>query len=100
MIHLFIALPSSQKDIRKAYNLSVRSNFLSKMPNTKKNPEQPENRTVCKSDNQGVKEETFIQTSKRGGDGHPGGGDSQQAAARRLGWQGGSWQTGRSHIHM
>ena len=34
----------------------------------KKQPELPENRTVWKSDNQGVKEETFIQTGKRGGD--------------------------------
>ena len=28
----------------------------------------PENQTVWKSDNQGVKEETFIQTGRRGGD--------------------------------
>ena len=31
-----------------------------------------ENRTVWKSDNQGVKEETFIQTSRRGADRQPG----------------------------
>ena len=37
-----------------------------------KNPELPENQTVWKSDNQGVKEETFIQTSRRGRDGQPG----------------------------
>ena len=32
----------------------------------------PENRIVWKYDNQGVKEETFIQTSRRGGDQQPG----------------------------
>ena len=42
----------------------------------KKQPELTENRTVWKSDNQGVKEETFIQTSRRGGDGQLGGEDS------------------------
>ena len=58
-----------------------------------------ENLTVWKSDNQGVKEETFIQTSRRGGDRQPSGEDP---------WQGGSWQTGQrsswwsgwSHICM
>ena len=39
-----------------------------------------ENRTVWKSDNQGDKEETFIQTSRRGGDGQPG---QRGLAARR-----------------
>ena len=34
---------------------------------TKKQPELPENQTVWKSDNQGVKEETFIHTGRRGG---------------------------------
>ena len=34
----------------------------------KKQPELPENRTVWKSDNQGVKEETFIETGRRGRD--------------------------------
>ena len=38
----------------------------------KKQPELTENQTTRKSDNQGDKEETFIQTSKRGGDGQPG----------------------------
>ena len=33
----------------------------------RKQPELPENRTVWKSDNQEVKEETFIQTSRKGG---------------------------------
>ena len=40
-----------------------------------KNKEQPElreNQTVWKSDNQGDKEETLIQTSSRGGDGQLG----------------------------
>ena len=32
----------------------------------------PESQTVWKSDNQGVKEETFIQTGRRGGDRQPG----------------------------
>ena len=32
----------------------------------------PENQAVWQSDNQGVKEETFIQTGRRGGDGQPG----------------------------
>ena len=45
------------------------------------------------SDTQGVKEETFIQTGRRGGDGHPGRKNSQQ---------GGSWRTWtrRSHFHV
>ena len=43
-----------------------------------------ENQTVWKSDNQGVKEDTFIQTGKRGRDQQPGGEDSQQ---------GGCWET-------
>ena len=34
----------------------------------KNQPEPTENQTVLKSDNQGVKEETFIQTNRRGGD--------------------------------
>ena len=34
----------------------------------KKQPELTENQTVWKSNNQGDKEETFIQTSRRGGD--------------------------------
>ena len=36
-----------------------------------KQPELPESQTVWKSDNQGIKEETFIQTGRRGGDGQP-----------------------------
>ena len=42
---------------------------------TKKQPELLENRTVWKSNNQGVKEKTLIQTSRRGRD-------------RQLGWTG------------
>ena len=38
----------------------------------KKQPELKEKPTVWKTDNQGDKEETFIQTSRRGGDGQPG----------------------------
>ena len=38
----------------------------------KKQPELIENRTVWKSDNQGDKEETFIQTGRRDGDRQPG----------------------------
>ena len=41
----------------------------------KKQPELTENQTVLKSDNQGFKEDTFIQTGRRGGDGKPGGED-------------------------
>ena len=38
----------------------------------KNEPELTENRTVWKSDNQGVKEKTFIQTGRRGEDRQPG----------------------------
>ena len=38
------------------------------------------NRTVWKSSNQGDKEETFIQTSKRGRDRQPGREDSPQGS--------------------
>ena len=48
----------------------------------KKQPELTENQTVCKSDNQGDKEETFIQTGRRGGDGQLG--QRGLAARRRL----------------
>ena len=59
----------------------------------KKQPELAENQTVWNSDNQRVKEETFIQNSRRGGDGQPGGENSRkaetggpgQAAAGRVG---------------
>ena len=38
----------------------------------KKQPELTENRTAQKSDNQGDKEETFVQTSRKGADGQLG----------------------------
>ena len=57
--------------------------------NKQKKPELTENQAVGKSDNQGVKEETFFQTSKRGGDGQPGREDLEQ---------GSSWRTEWSHI--
>ena len=44
----------------------------------KKQLELTENRTVWKSNNEGVKEETFIQTGRRGEDGQLGGEDSGQ----------------------
>ena len=59
----------------------------------------PENQTEWKSDNQGVKEGTFIHTGRRGRDGHQGGEDSRQGR----GWgprMGGGWQAGWSHICM
>ena len=43
------------------------------------------NRTVWKSDNQGVKEETLTQTGRRGGDGQLGGEDSRQDGGGRQG---------------
>ena len=77
-----------------------RSTYCTSSPNqnkdnnkfkNKKQPELTENRIVWKSDNEGVKEETFIQTGRRGGDGQPGGEDL---------WQGGGWRTGHSHIRV
>ena len=50
----------------------------------KKQPELAENQTTRKSNNQGDKEKTFIETGRRGGDGQPG---------RRELWQYGGWQT-------
>ena len=47
----------------------------------KKQPELTESRTVWKSSNQVVKEETFIQTGRRGEDGQLGGEDSQQGSS-------------------
>ena len=49
----------------------------------KKQPELTENCTVWKSDNQRVKEETFMETSRRGRDGQPGGEDSGQGSGWR-----------------
>ena len=49
----------------------------------KKQPELTENRTVWNPDNQGVKEGTFIQTGRRGGDG--------KAAVAGGPWQARQW---------
>ena len=58
-----------------------------------------ENQTVWKSDNQGVKEETFIQTGRRGGDRQPGAERTcDKAVAGEPGWVGVGWQSGQSHI--
>ena len=68
---------------------------------TKKQPELTENRTVWKSDSQGVKEETFIPTSRRGRDGQWGwrGLEARQWLEDRAGW-GSSWRSRQSHICM
>ena len=50
----------------------------------KKQPELTENQTVWKSDNQGDKEETFILTGRRGGDGQPGTEDWRQGGGWRI----------------
>ena len=68
---------SSQDGGTGRYTASSHNQKDNKFKN-KKQPELTENQTVWKSDNQGVKEETFIQTSRRGGDGQPSGEDSQQ----------------------
>ena len=47
------------------------------------------NQTVWKSDNQGLKEETFFETGRRGGDGQQGRKDSRQ---------GGGWRTGAGRV--
>ena len=59
-----------------------------------KNKEQPElreNQTVWKSDNQGDKEETFIQTGSRGADGQPDGEDECQGCGWGTQRGGGLW---------
>ena len=48
---------------------------------TIKQPELPESQTVWKYNNQGVKEETFIQTGRRGREGQHHGQDSWQGVA-------------------
>ena len=57
-----------------------------------------------KSDNQGVKEETFIQSGRRGRDRQPGGEDLRQSGSYRTrvgkAVAGGGLQTGQSYIHM
>ena len=64
-----------------------------------KQPELTENQTVWKSDNQGDKEETLTQTSRRGGARQLGREDSQQGGGWRTGW-GGCWQSRQFHICM
>ena len=51
-----------------------------------KNKQNQQNRTVWKSDNQGVKEDTFIQTGRRGRDEQPSQEDSSKVAAGGPGW--------------
>ena len=58
----------------------------------KKQPELTENRTVWKSDKQGDKEETFIQTRRRGGDRQWG---RDRQPGRENSWQGEGWWTQR-----
>ena len=48
----------------------------------KKQPELTENRTVWKSKSEGDKEETFIQTGRRGGDRQPGRTRGREVAGR------------------
>ena len=57
----------------------------------KTQPQLTENQTVWKSDNQGIKEETFIQTCRRSRNGQRCREDSEK---------GGSLQTGEYHIHV
>ena len=54
--------------------------------NKQTKPELPENQAVWKSDNQGVKEETFIQTGRRGRDRQTGGEDAQQGSSWWTRW--------------
>ena len=56
---------------------------------TKKQQELPENQTAYKSNNQGVKEETFIHTGRRGRDRQLGGEEV---------WQGCGWCTGVDEV--
>ena len=64
-----------------------------------KNKHLPENQTVWKSDNQGVKEEAFIQTARRGRDRQPGW-RGRAAWCRLAGQRGkcGSWWIRWTHI--
>ena len=63
-------LGSSSQDGDAGRNASLPQHNQKKDNNefkNKKQPELPENQTVWKSDNQEVKEETFILTCRRGG---------------------------------
>ena len=54
---------------------------------------------MWKSDNQGVKEKTFTQTNRKGGDEQPGVENTHgKVAAGGLGRLGGGWRTRRFHI--
>ena len=55
-----------------SHNQKKDNNQFTNQFKNKNQPELPENRTVWKPDNQGVKEETFIQTDRRGRDWQPG----------------------------
>ena len=55
----------------------------------KKQPDLTENKTVWKSDNQEVKEETFNQTCRKRRDSQPSGEDAQQS---------GGWGTGTGKV--
>ena len=61
---------------------------------TKKQSELPGNRTLWKFDNQGVEEETFIQTGRRGRDGQLG----WRRLMARWRLQDGDWWSGWSHL--
>ena len=65
---MFMAKDSGQGGGVGRYTLPRRTTKTRTMTNlkTKKQPELPENQTVWKSNNQEVKEETFIQISRRG----------------------------------
>ena len=82
----------------------------------KKQTELTENRTAGKSENQGNKEETFIQTGRRSGNGQPGRGGLRtwrwlvdpvrwqivEWGRPGCSWQapqGGGWQALQPHIH-
>ena len=65
---------------------------------TENNQTSQKNQTVLKSDNQRVKEETYIQIGMRGGDRNAG---WRRCAARlRTGWTRWQLEEGIFHIHM
>ena len=76
MLHLLTQPKEGQQQIKKKKQ--------------KQKTELTENQTVWISNNQGVKEETFIQTGRRGREGQLGGENMRQ----------GGWWTGYPHIHV
>ena len=75
---LFLSTQSKKKD---------NTNFK-----TKNTPELPENQTIWKFDNQGIKEETFIQTGRRARDGQLGQrGCAARRQTRQVRWQLEDW---------